>query len=151
MKNELIELISKKLSDHRGFLKTEFNRQHPIEIARHFTVDNLLPDNIAQAIYAHFPQPKKMRLLHSYGELKMKYMHIKNTSNPCGPIATACVNAGFTMGDNTDKGFWKNCMQPLLLNQTVSGVTLDAKDIKACRQFKIAKMKVELKQLQKVK
>lgn len=71
--------------------------------------------------------------------------------NPCEPIATACVNAGFTMGDNTNKGFWKNCMQPLLLNQTVEGVTLDMKDIKACRQFKIAKMKVELKQLQKVK
>lgn len=71
--------------------------------------------------------------------------------NPCAPIAKACVDGGYTMGDNTDKGFWKNCMQPVLLNQTVSGVTLDAKDIKACRQFKIAKMKMELKQLQKVK
>jgi hypothetical protein len=72
-------------------------------------------------------------------------------ANPCAPIAKGCVDAGYTMGDNTDKGFWKNCMQPVLLNQTVSGVTLDAKDVKACRQFKIAKMKVELKQLQKVK
>lgn len=81
MKNTLIELIVNKLNENKDSLKSEFNRKHPISIARHFTLDNLLPDDIALSIRENFPPPRKMRLLHSYSELKMKYMHIKNTSN----------------------------------------------------------------------
>lgn len=68
----------------------------------------------------------------------------------CKMIAKACVSAGYTK-PATDKAFWRDCMKPVLLNQTVKGVTLDAKDVAACRQAKIAKMESELEALKAVK
>ena len=62
-------------------MKQQFFLEHPIKVARHFVLDNLLPTEIAERIYADFPKPKKMRLLSSYGELKLKYSHIKYASS----------------------------------------------------------------------
>lgn len=81
MKNHLADLIVKKLHDNKERLKIEFFHQHPIKVARHFALDDLLPTDITESIYSNFPKPRKMRLLNSYGELKLKYSHIKDTSS----------------------------------------------------------------------
>jgi Rps23 Pro-64 3,4-dihydroxylase Tpa1-like proline 4-hydroxylase len=81
MKDQLTDLIVNRLTANKDELKRQFFTEHPIKVARHFALDNLLPKDIAAEIYANFPKPKKMRLLSSYGELKLRYSHIKNTSN----------------------------------------------------------------------
>lgn len=69
---------------------------------------------------------------------------------PCKMIAKACIQAGYGRKDK-EHLFWKDCMQPILLNQTVQGVQLSANDVKACRDFKITQMEKELTQLKSVK
>lgn len=81
MKNELINLIVQRLNEAKAQLKKQFSQTHPIKVARHFVLDKLLPTEIAENIYANFPKPNKMRVLSSYGELKLKYSLIKNTSS----------------------------------------------------------------------
>lgn len=81
MRGQLIDLIVKRLSESKEQLKKQFFLEHPIKIAHHFTVDNLLPTEIAARIYDQFPRPNKMRLLNSPGELKFKYSYVKNESN----------------------------------------------------------------------
>ena len=80
MKNQLTDLIVNKLTENSEQLKKQFSLQHPIKVARHFALDNLLPIEIAEKIYANFPDPGKMSLLHSYGELKLKYTQLKHSS-----------------------------------------------------------------------
>jgi Rps23 Pro-64 3,4-dihydroxylase Tpa1-like proline 4-hydroxylase len=80
MQSQLTDLIVQRLRGARDNLKKQFFLQHPIKIAKHFALDNLLPTNIAESIYADFPKLNKMRLLNSYGELKLKYSHVKNSS-----------------------------------------------------------------------
>lgn len=80
MKSQLTELIVAKLNDNKTYLKNEFNFKHPHNVARHFAVDHLLPEDLAEKIYKEFPSPKKMRTLSSLGELKLKYNHSKHTS-----------------------------------------------------------------------
>lgn len=77
MKKQLSDLIIRRLDEAKLNLKKQFSHQHSIKVARHFTLDNLLPAKIAMQIYESFPKPKKMRLLNSRGELKLKYIHIK--------------------------------------------------------------------------
>jgi hypothetical protein len=68
-------------------------------------------------------------------------------SKPCAAIADACSKAGF---DKTTehKKFWKKCMKPVILGQTVQGVTVDPAVVKACRANKMNKMQKELKEMQ---
>jgi Rps23 Pro-64 3,4-dihydroxylase Tpa1-like proline 4-hydroxylase len=80
MKTQLIELIVKRLNDSKETLKKEFLSEHPIKIARYFVVDNLLPLDIAEKIYASFPKPRKMHFLSSSGKIKLKYIHLKDTA-----------------------------------------------------------------------
>ncbi len=68
---------------------------------------------------------------------------------PCKNIASACEKAGYTR--NSNKKFWFECMKPVLMGKTVSGVTISAADVKACREKKIEKAKTELKELQNVR
>ena len=68
----------------------------------------------------------------------------------CEAIANACKSAGLTDEGTGDKSFWFACMKPVLYGKTVTGVTIDAKDVKACREAKITKMKKELKELQAI-
>ena len=70
---------------------------------------------------------------------------------PCKAIVKACKEAGYERHGSHDKNFWKDCMKPLILGKTVSGVSVDDKDIKACRTGKIKRLKYELKELQSVK
>jgi Rps23 Pro-64 3,4-dihydroxylase Tpa1-like proline 4-hydroxylase len=80
MKNELTALIVKRLREESTRLKNEFFLDHSIKVARHFALDDLLPVEIAERIYANFPKPKKMHLIHSRGKIKLKYSHLKDTS-----------------------------------------------------------------------
>lgn len=72
------------------------------------------------------------------------------SSKPCADIVNACLSAGFTR-ESPDKKFWQDCMKPILLGKTVSGVTVDAGAAKACRTTKIEEMKKELKEFEHVK
>lgn len=73
------------------------------------------------------------------------------STKQCDSVVNACKSAGFTDEGMGDKSFWFGCMKPVLFGKTVSGVTIDANDIKQCRKAKITKMKAELKELQSVK
>jgi hypothetical protein len=68
----------------------------------------------------------------------------------CKTIAKACVDAGFAKGKEGKK-FWKECMKPIILGQSVKGVTVDDATVKSCREAKIVKMQKELKEMQDVK
>ncbi len=72
-------------------------------------------------------------------------------AKPCMVIAKACMDAGYTRQSSDDKRFWKDCMKPVLLGKTVSGVTVDAATVKDCRVNKIGKMKNEIKEFQNAK
>lgn len=80
MKDQLAALIIERLSDEKVRLKRDFFNRHYIKIARHFALDNLLPTEIAERVYGGFPHPRDMRKLSNYGELKLKFSHIKQTS-----------------------------------------------------------------------
>lgn len=66
---------------------------------------------------------------------------------PCGMVVKACLKAGYAKRDG-GKGFWFECMKPVLLGEKVRGVNIDSKDATACREFKIKKMKEELKEFE---
>lgn len=79
MKHQLTDLIVQRLVESTEQLQKEFNHKHPIQIARHFALDNLLPNKIAMQIPENFPKPRQMRVLSSSGECKLKFIHLKNT------------------------------------------------------------------------
>jgi Rps23 Pro-64 3,4-dihydroxylase Tpa1-like proline 4-hydroxylase len=81
MINVLTDLIVQRLNESKEHLKKQFFLEHPIKVAHHFALDNLLPIEIAEKIYVNFPAPNQMRLLHSNGELKLKYSYVKYASN----------------------------------------------------------------------
>lgn len=68
-------------------------------------------------------------------------------NNPCTPVANACVSAGFDKMDG-GKQFWQGCMRPVLLGQSVSGVTVSADDVKTCRAHKVKELRNDLKDMQ---
>jgi hypothetical protein len=69
----------------------------------------------------------------------------------CASIVKACMDAGYTGHKAGEKLFWDGCMKPLIMGKAVEGAKVDAKDEKACREFKIKKMQQELKEFQAVK
>ena len=66
----------------------------------------------------------------------------------CETISDACLKAGYVRAGDPGKMFWHDCMKPILLDKTVAGVTVDSKDVVACRQFKIKNLQAQVKQLQ---
>lgn len=80
MRSALTDLIVRRLTENKDCLRKQFLFKHPIKVAHHFALDNLLPTEIAERIYANFPAPSQMRLLSSPGELKLKYSYVKNES-----------------------------------------------------------------------
>jgi len=80
MKDQLTDLIVQRLNETKEQLKKEFFLEHHIKVARHFVLDNLLPTEIAERIYAEFPKPRKMHLISNRGKIKLKYSHLKDTS-----------------------------------------------------------------------
>lgn len=81
MQTQLTELIVQRLTEAKDDLKKAFFFEHPIKVARHFALDNLLPQPIAEKIHAHFPKPNNMRALISSGECKLKYSQLKDVSS----------------------------------------------------------------------
>jgi Rps23 Pro-64 3,4-dihydroxylase Tpa1-like proline 4-hydroxylase len=79
MRSQLTDLIVQRLNESKHQLKEQFYSEHPIKIARHFALDNLLPIEIANNIYANFPKPNKMYTIHNYGKIKLKYIHLKHS------------------------------------------------------------------------
>lgn len=73
-----------------------------------------------------------------------------SNSHPCKMIAQACLAGGFVRSGAANKKFWHDCMKPILMGQTVQGVTVDPATVKNCRVNKIDHLKKELKALQKV-
>lgn len=65
----------------------------------------------------------------------------------CAAVANACKSAGLYNGAK----IWLNCMKPVLLGQSVKGVTVDAEAVKTCRANKIERMKHELAEFEAVK
>lgn len=57
---------------------------------------------------------------------------------PCMKIMEACKNAGFGRANpgGTRTSLSKDCMQPLLNGQPVTGITLNPADIAACKAKK---------------
>jgi Rps23 Pro-64 3,4-dihydroxylase Tpa1-like proline 4-hydroxylase len=94
IRNQLTDLIVKRLSETKEHLKQEFFLEHPIKIARHFTLDNLLPTEIAERIYANFPKPSQMHLLSIPGKLKLRYSHLKDVSSLLQDINFAIQDPG---------------------------------------------------------
>ena len=92
MQNQLTDLIVQRLNEAKEQLKKEFFLEHPIKVARHFVLDNLLPTEIAEKIYANFPKPSQMHLLSSPGKLKLKYCHLKDASSLLQDINFAIQN-----------------------------------------------------------
>lgn len=89
MKDQLTNLIIERLSESKDRLKADFHLHHHIKVARHFVLDNFLPTEIAEQIYSNFPHPRKMRKLSNYGEIRLKYSHIKHTSTLLQDVHTA--------------------------------------------------------------
>ncbi|CEG58273.1 TPA: 2OG-Fe(II) oxygenase [Legionella pneumophila] len=81
IRSQLKDLIVKRLNETKEHLKQEFFLEHHIKVARHFTLDNLLPTEIAEGIYTNFPKPSQMHLLNIPGKLKLKYSHLKDVSS----------------------------------------------------------------------
>lgn len=69
-------------------------------------------------------------------------------SKPCATIVKACLKAGYTRKESSDKKFWQGCMKPILMGKTVTGVTIDSATAKDCRAHKVDKLKKELNELQ---
>ncbi|KTD20958.1 Predicted proline hydroxylase [Legionella lansingensis] len=89
IRSQLTDLIIKRLNETKEQLKREFFSEHHINVARHFALDNLLPTEIAERIYANFPKPSEMHLLRISGKLKLKYSHLKDVSSLLRDINSA--------------------------------------------------------------
>lgn len=61
----------------------------------------------------------------------------------CKSIVVACKKAGFD-----GSAFWFKCMKPVLLGKSVKGISVDANDIKVCKEFKIKMLKKELQEFE---
>ncbi len=61
----------------------------------------------------------------------------EGASGPCMKIMEACKAAGYNkLILNEKKSLSKNCLQPLLNEQKVEGVSVDSKDLAACKAKK---------------
>lgn len=92
METELTDLIVRRLKEQSAQLKKQFFFEHPIKVARHFALDDLLPLEIAEKIYASFPKPNQMHLLQRFGKIKLKYGHLKDASILLQDINSAIQN-----------------------------------------------------------
>jgi hypothetical protein len=59
----------------------------------------------------------------------------EDSSKPCLEVKKACESAGFTLGQHkVGKGLHKDCMQKLAAGEAVTGVTVSADVVSACKQ-----------------
>src|SRR5690349_20491602 len=72
-------------------------------------------------------------------------------SPDCEAIAKACLDGGYSREGDKGQQFWQDCMRPILFGKDVSGVTVDKKMVKSCRQFKIKNLQEQLKEFRNIK
>lgn len=70
MREQLIDLIVRRLAADRDRLAEEFQASRSKVGVRHCVIDDLFPDELARRIHAAFPDPTRMRLLKSFRETK---------------------------------------------------------------------------------
>lgn len=92
LRSQLADLIINRLNENKVALKQQFFFEHPIKVARYFTLDNLLPIEMAEKISASFPKPSQMHLLNIYGKLRLKYSHLREVSSLLQDINFAIQN-----------------------------------------------------------
>lgn len=69
-RNELTALIVERLERDLDKIREDFNTPNGTTATRHAAIDNLLPKEIAEKIYASFPSVEQMRLMSSFREQK---------------------------------------------------------------------------------
>ncbi len=92
MERELTDMIVARLHEAKESLTKDFALERSIKTARYFVVDNLLPAEIANQIYASFPNPKQMHVLRSAGKIKLKYTHLTDAAALLQDINSAIQN-----------------------------------------------------------
>ncbi len=66
---------------------------------------------------------------------KMMMMPKHHRHHSCMKIASACEEAGYRLSKHMPgKKIWKDCVTPILKGKTISGVTVNASDVKACKE-----------------
>jgi hypothetical protein len=58
----------------------------------------------------------------------------KVPSQPCFAVMKACMDAGYTINNPTNKDLQKNCLEPLTHGQLVDGVKVAPDDVATCMQ-----------------
>jgi hypothetical protein len=53
--------------------------------------------------------------------------------HPCKSIFEACKSAGFVKHGPAGRGMLENCIKPILMGQSVPGVTVSPDDVSACK------------------
>ena len=69
-RSELVDLICRRLDAQAEAARAQFQSSAALVGVRHCWVEDLLPEPIARAIHAAFPQPERMRLMSSFREVK---------------------------------------------------------------------------------
>jgi Rps23 Pro-64 3,4-dihydroxylase Tpa1-like proline 4-hydroxylase len=69
-RDELVELVSLRLESEEAALRSAFARSVDDVGVRYCVVDDLLPQRVAEQIYAAFPSVERMRLMNSFRERK---------------------------------------------------------------------------------
>lgn len=77
--NQFVDLIVSRLTAEQEKLAAEFNQTRSPSIARHFIVDNLLPEDLALGIHRAFPAKEKMRQMKSFRESKYTFKQLEQT------------------------------------------------------------------------
>lgn len=67
----------------------------------------------------------------------------------CQMIAHACMSAGFKRNGGTGHNFWFDCMKPVVMGKSVSGVRVSPNTVMSCRKAKMAMMHKEMKEMKK--
>lgn len=80
----------------------------------------------------------------------MDSMSNSQMDKSCKTIVKACLSAGYTKRDGSSKGFWTDCMHPILLGKQVKGVNVSTQDATDCRKGKIDEMQKLLDELKAV-
>jgi Rps23 Pro-64 3,4-dihydroxylase Tpa1-like proline 4-hydroxylase len=68
--HRMVELICRRLDEQAARARAQFEASAAIVGVRHCWVDELLPQDLAQRIYAAFPRAERMRLMSSFREVK---------------------------------------------------------------------------------
>ena len=87
-REDISKLIVEHLQSKREKLRMEFQQPRAVP-TRHLTVDNILPEPLARAVFEAFPAVEQMRLLSSFRE----YKYTSKALDKMDPLMTATTFA----------------------------------------------------------